>query len=197
MYGGLPHAVFSLAHVGFQPTSVLMTGSHFISEYTMSRMLHAAILHSLWHDVWTNTTHDDVIVHIDWMLHSLLLRSYETEPRRLERPQHAIYLIVYACFAPWLSSLPHQRNAENPTWLRDFDPRQELEARCAENSSTAAATRRTIAVLDGLRVKSEECIRLLGAEDLEVFKAVWKSMRAKLMAETEARTLYNIRQAQN
>ena len=60
-----------------------MSGSHFISEYTMSVMLEAATSHSAWHDVWTNATHDGIIAHVDWMLHNLLVRNVNGIPSRI------------------------------------------------------------------------------------------------------------------
>jgi hypothetical protein len=85
---GLPHAVFSVAMEGHRPTCVIMSGSHFISEYSMSLMLEAAISHSTWHDVWMNATHDDVIMHVDWMLHNLLLHSVNGVPSHILRNQN-------------------------------------------------------------------------------------------------------------
>lgn len=72
---GLPHAVFSVSLQGYRPTSVLMSGSHFISEHSLPAMLEASISHSLWHDIWTNALHDDKIAHMAWMLDDFLRRT--------------------------------------------------------------------------------------------------------------------------
>jgi hypothetical protein len=192
MPSGLPHAVFSVARVGYKPTCVFMSGSHFISEYNMSVMLEAAISHSAWHDVWTNSTHDDVIFHIDWMLHNLLLRSSNGIPSRILRGNNVFALVTYARFAPWLSSLPHQRHVGNPTWLRDFEPLSDLRARLSENPSTQGATRRRLVALDGLARKADELIRSFLRSDYEAFQLFWEASRQKLVSEVQRRIDYNL-----
>lgn len=197
MYSGLPHAVYSVALAGFKPTCAVVSGSHFISEYSMSRMLDAAISHSVWHDVWTNATHDDVVYHVDWMLHDLLLRSVNGIPSRILQNTNAFALFTYARFAPWLSSLPHQRHFDNPTWLRTFDPLADLRSRLEENPSTQAATRRMLDALDQLARKADEAISSLPPVDYQAFQAVWESSRCALESEIQRRVNYNITLLEN
>src|SRR5271154_973652 len=189
---GLPHAVFSVAMKGWKPTCVIASGSHFISEYSLPLMLEAAISHSAWRDVWTNATHDDVIFHVDWMLHNLLLRSLNGVPSRVLRDSNVFALVTYARFAPWLSSLPHQRHIGNPAWLREFDPLADLRARLSQNSSSQAATRRTLDALDGLARKADECISSFFPMDYEAFKVFWEASRRKLESELQRRIDYNV-----
>jgi hypothetical protein len=188
---GLPHAVFSVGMVGYKPTCVIMSGSHFISEYTMSLMLEAAISHSAWHDVWTNSTHDDVIAHVDWMLHNLLIRSLHGVPSRILQNGNAFALITYARFAPWLSSLPHQKQLENPTWLKDFSPLDDLKSRMSQNPSTQAATKRRLDILDRLARKADECVSSFIPVDLRAFTEAWEASRRKLEFEMQRRMKYN------
>ena len=187
----LPHSVFSVGMEGYKPTCVIMSGSHFISEYTMSLMLEGAISHTVWHDVWTNATHDDVIVHVDWMLHNLLLRCRNNIPSRILRNQNVFALVTYARFAPWLSSLPHQRHLDNPIWLREFEPLGDLRDRLSENPSTQAATQRTLDTLDRLARKADECISYFLPTDHQAFKAFWEASRQKLEWEIQRRIDYN------
>lgn len=189
---GLPHAVFTVGMEGYKPTSVMMAGSHFLSEYTMSLMLDAAISHSAWHDVWTNATHDCIVAHVDWMLHNLLLRSENGIPSRILQNGNAFALIAYARFALWLGSPPHQRHVENPAWLKDFSPLGELKSRMEENRSTRAATRRMLDILGRLSRKADECVSSFIPADLRAFKAVWKASREKLEAELQRRHKYNM-----
>lgn len=193
MPGGLVHLVFSVKRNGFKPTSVLMSGSHFLSEHSLTRMLDAAISHSLWHDVWTNATHDDVIAHVDWMLHSLLIRSSDRRPTQVYEPQQVYALLTYASLAPWLSSLPHQLNHGNPTWLETFDPTRDLEDRLSQDASTAAATARTLDILEGLRCKAAACVALLHNQEHRLFNAFWAASRQSLANEMKAQTAYNLR----
>lgn len=188
---GLPHAVFSVAKEGFQPTSVLMTGSHFLSEFSMSSSLEAAISHSLWHDVWTNATHDDVIFHVDWMLHDILLRSQNGVPSNFNKGNVAFALLTYARFAPWLRSLPHQLHNDNPTWLHKFDPIQELHLRLSENPSTAAATLRMMNALNALGRKADELIAALSPQDRQAFNTFWEATWKHLQFEISRRVQYN------
>jgi len=188
---GLPHAVFSVVMEGYKPTCVIMSGSHFISEYSMLPMLDAAISHSVWHDVWTNATHDDVVFHVDWMLHNLLLRSLNGIPSRILRNPNAFALFTYARFAPWLSSLPHQRHVDDPDWLRTFDPLADLHSRLSENKTAQAATRRMLDVLDRISRKADEGISSLLPIELQAFKMFWEASRQKLEYEIQRRIDYN------
>jgi hypothetical protein len=169
-----------------------MSGSHFISKFSMLPMLEAAISHSAWHDVWTNSMHDDVIFHIDWMLHNLLLRSINGIPSRILRNESAFTLVTYTRFAPWLSSLPHQRHVDNPTWLRDFEPLNDLRARLSENPSTQAATHRTLDALDRLAQKADQCISSFLPSDYQAFEVFWEASHQKLETEIQRRVDYNI-----
>jgi hypothetical protein len=189
---GLPHAVFSVGMEGYKPTCVIMSGSHFISEYTMSLMLEAAISHSAWHDVWTNATHDCIIAHVDWMLHNLLLRSVNGVPSRILQDSNAFALIAYARFAPWLTSLPHQRQLQTPAWLKDFSPLDDLKNRMSQNASTQAATNRTLDILDHLARKADMCVSSFLPADLTAFMAAWEASRQKLESELQRRLDYNI-----
>jgi hypothetical protein len=141
---GLPHAVFSVALEGYKPTCVVMSGSHFISEHTMPLMLEAAISHSAWHDTWTNATHDDIITHVDWMLHSLLIRSTNGIPSRIFQNSNVFALVIYARFAPWLRSLPHHRQLENPAWLKGFSPLDDLKIQMSQNAKHAGRSQANI-----------------------------------------------------
>lgn len=193
---GLRHAVFSVAKQGFRPTSVLMSGSHFISEYTLSAMLQAAISHSLWHDVWTNATHDDVSVQMDRILHRLILDS-ESDNRSLRlKGKNLFALLTYARFAPWLRSLPHQRYVEDPEWLYSFNAIKELEERIGENPSTSAATQRTLATLDAMARKADYFIRGIVGPDRDLFNSFWESSHAALVNEIDRRVQYNIAHSQ-
>ncbi len=192
MIPGLPHAVFSVVLEGYRPTCVIMSGSHFISEYTMPLMLEAAISHSAWHDVWTNATHDCIIVHVDWMLHNLLIRSLNGIPSRILQNGNVFALVIYARLAPWLSSLPHQRQLENPAWLKDFSPLDDLKNRMSQNPSTQAATNRTLDILDRLARKADECISSFLPIDFRAFMVAWEASRQQLMSELQRRLDYNI-----
>jgi hypothetical protein len=194
---GLPHAVFSVVLVGYKPTCVVMTGSHFISEYTMSLMLEAAISHSAWHDVWTNATHDCIIAHVDWMLHNLLVRSTNGIPSRILKNANVFALVIYARLAPWLSSLPHQRQLENLAWLKGFLPLDDLKNRMLQNSSTQAATNRTLDILDRLARKADECISSFLPIDFRAFLVAWEASRQKLESELQRRLDYNIQLLEN
>jgi hypothetical protein len=189
---GLPHAVFSVVMKGWKPTCVIMSGSHFISEYSLPLMLEAAISHSAWHDVWTNATHDDVIFHVDWILHNLLLRSVNGVPSRILQGNNAFALVTYARFAPWLSSLPHQRHVGNPAWLKEFEPLSNLRARLSQNASTQAATRQRLDALDQLARKADELISSFLPIDYRAFQAFWEASRKKLESEIQRRIDYNI-----
>ena len=157
----------------------------------MSPMLEAAISHSAWHDVWTNSTHDDVIAHVDWMLHNLLLRSVHGVPSRILQNGNSFALITYARFAPWLSSLPHQKQLENPAWLKDFSPLDHLKSRMSQNPSTQAATKRTLDILDRLARKADECVSSFNAVDLRAFAVSWEASWRKLEFEMQRRMKYN------
>jgi hypothetical protein len=109
---GLPHAVFSVAKQGQKPTCVVMSGSHFISEYSLPLMLEAAISHSAWHDVWTNATHDDVIFHIDWMLHNILLCSMNGVPS----PHSSRQQRICPCDVCTLRSVAEQSSTSEAHW---------------------------------------------------------------------------------
>src|SRR5271170_4015830 len=194
---GLPHAVFSVGMVGYKPTCVIMSGSHFISEYTMSLMLEAAISHSAWHDVWTNATHDSVIAHEDWMLHNLLLRSLNGVPSHILETPNAFALITYARFAPWLSSLPHQKQLENPAWLQNFLPLDDLKSRMSQNSSTQAATNQRLYILDHLARKADECVSSFIPVDLTAFMATWDASWRKLEFELQRQLQYNMDSVNN
>jgi hypothetical protein len=194
---GLPHAVFTVAMKAYKPTCVIMSGSHFISEYTMPLMLEAAISHSAWHDVWTNATHDGIIAHVDWMLHNLLVRSVNGIPSRILQNGNVFALVIYARFAPWLSSLPHQRQLENPAWLTDFLPLDDLRSRMSQNPSTQAATNRTLDILDCLARKADECISSFLPADFSAFKIAWEASRQKLESELQRRHDYNIKLLDN
>jgi hypothetical protein len=189
---GLPHAVFSVGMEGYKPTCAILSGSHFISEYSMSLMLEAAISHSIWHDVWTNAMHDDVIIHVDWMLHNLLLRSSSGIPSRILRDHNAFALVTYGRFAPWLRSLPHQSHVDNPTWLREFGPLDDLHARLSENSSTQAATRRTLDILNRLARKADVCISSFPPSDRLAFEKFWEASQQKHRREIQRRMDYNM-----
>jgi len=194
---GLPHAVFTVVMKGYKPTCVIMSGSHFISEYNMSLMLEAAISHSAWHDVWTNATHDGIIAHVDWMLHNLLVRSVNGIPSRILKNGNVFALVIYARLAPWLSSLPHQRQLENPAWLKNFSPLEDLRSRMSQNPSTQAATNRTLGILDRLARKADECISSFLPADFSAFKLVWEASRQKLESELQRRLDYNIKLLDN
>jgi hypothetical protein len=194
---GLPHAVFSVVLAGYKPTCVIMSGSHFISEYTMSLMLEAAISHSAWHDVWTNATHNCIIAHVDWMLHNLLVRSMNGIPSRILKNANVFALVIYARLAPWLSSLPHQRQLENPAWLKGFLLLDDLKNRMLQNPSTQAATNRTLDILDRLARKADECISSFLPADFRAFLVAWESSRQKLESELQRRLDYNIRLLDN
>ena len=194
---GLPHAVFSVAKQGQKPTCIVMSGSHFISEYSLPLMLEAAISHSVWHDVWTNATHDDVIFHIDWMLHNVLLRSVNGVPSRILQGNNAFALATYARFAPWLSSLPHQKHIGNPTWLREFDPLGDLCKRLSQNRSTQAATRRMLDAWNRVARKADELIGSFLATDYQAFQLFWEASRKQLKLEIQRRIDYNISLLEN
>ena len=194
---GLPHAVFTVVMKGYQPTCVIMSGSHFISEFTMSLMLEAAISHSAWHDMWTNATHDSIIAHVDWMLHNLLIRSVNGIPSRILKNGNVFALVIYARLAPWLSSLPHQKQLENPAWLTNFLPLEDLRSRTSQNPSTQAATNRTLDILDRLARKADECISSFLPADFSAFKLAWEVSRQKLESELQRRLDYNIKLLDN
>ena len=158
----------------------------------MPLMLEAAISHSVWHDVWTNAIHDDVTMHVDWMLHNLLLRGLNGIPSHILKGINVFALVTYAQFAPWLSSLPHQRHVGDPAWLWEFNPKADLRVRLSENPSTQAATRRTLDVLDCLGRKADECISSFLPRDHEVFEAFWQASWRKLGEEIQRRIDYNI-----
>lgn len=187
---GLPHAVFSVAKEGFKPTSVLMTGSHFLSEFSMSASLEAAISHSLWHDVWTNAVHDDVVFHVDWMLHDLLIRLQHGVPSNTS-DNLVFALLTYARFAPWLRSLPHQLHAHDPSWLLTFDPVHDLYTRLSENPSTAAGTMRMMNALNALGRKADEIVAAFSPRDFQAFTAFWEASWNQLQTEIRRRVSYN------
>ena len=194
---GLPHAIFTVAMKGYKPTCVIMSGSHFISKYTMSLMLEAAISHSAWHDVWTNATHDGIIAHVDWMLHNLLVHSVNGIPSRILKNGNVFALVIYARLVPWLSSLPHQRQLENPAWLKNLLPLEDLRSRMSQNPSTQAATNRTLGILDCLAWKADECISSFLPADFSTFKLAWEASRHKLESELQRRLDYNIKLLDN
>ena len=194
---GLPHAVFTFAMKGYKPTCVIMSGSHFISEYTMSLMLEAAISHSAWHDVWTNVTHDGIIAHVDWMLHNLLICSVNSIPSHILKNGNVFALVIYAHLAPWLSSLPHQRQLKNPAWLKNFLPLEDLRSRMLQNPSTQAAMNRTLDILDHLARKADECISSFLPADFSAFKLAWSASQQKLESELQRRLDYNIKLLDN
>ena len=182
---GLPHAVSTVGMEGYKPTCIIMSGSHFISEYSMLPMLDTAISHSVWHDVWTNTTHNDIIFHVDWMLHNLLLQSLNGIPSRILRNSNAFALLTYACFAPWLSSLPHQRHVDDPDWLRMFDLLADLRSWLSENKTAQAATRRMLDPLNRIARKGDECVSSLLPIEVQAFKMFWEGSRQKLKYEIQ------------
>ena len=157
----------------------------------MLPMLDAAISHSIWHDVWTNAMHDDIIFHVDWMLHNLLLRSLNGIPSRILRNSNAFALLTYTCFAPWLSSLPHQRHVDDPDWLRMFDPLADLRSRLSENKTAQAATRRMLDALNRIARKADKCVSSLLPIEVQAFKMFWEGSRQKLEYEIQRRIDYN------
>jgi hypothetical protein len=101
-------------------------------------------------------------------------------------------LITYARFAPWLSSLPHQKHLSDPAWLREFDPLHDLHARLSENPITQAATRQMLDALDRLARKADECISTFLPLDYQVFNVFWEALRQKLELEIQRHVDYNI-----
>ena len=158
----------------------------------MPLMLEAAISHSVWHDVWTNATHDGIIAHVDWMLHNLLVRSANGIPSRILKNGNVFALVIYGRFAPWLSSLPHQRQLENPAWLKSFLPLEDLKSRMSQNPSTQAATNRTLDILDRLARKADACVSSFLPADFSAFKLAWEASWQKLESELQRRHDYNI-----
>ena len=158
----------------------------------MSVMLEAATSHSAWHDMWTNATHDGIIAHVDWMLHNLLVRNVDGIPSRILKNGNVFALVIYARFAPWLSSLPHQRQLENPAWLKSFSPLEDLKSWMSQNPSTQAATHRTLGILDRLARKADQCISSFLPADFSAFKLTWEASWQKLESELQRRHDYNI-----
>ena len=189
--------MFSIAMKGWKPTCVIMSGSHFISEHSLLLMLEAAISHSAWHDVWTNATHDDVIFHLDWMLHYLLLHSVNGVPSHILQGNNAFALVTYAHFALWLSSLLHQRHVGKPTWLREFAPLHDLHAWFSQNPSTQAATCQRLDALDQLARKADELISSFLPIYYQAFQAFWEASSKKLESEIQHCIDYNISSLKN
>lgn len=196
MPSALGHSVGSVAKVGYKATSVLMSGSHYINFHGMVRMLEAGISHSLWHDAWTNATHDDVMVHIDWMLHNLLLRRLQMPTPSSAPDPNMFALLTYARFAPWLISLPHQLHEDEPAWLIDYNPLKDLESRLSTGSSNAAATQRTLSVIDQLVSKADSYISNLSPTEFRAFRIFWDASRKKFKDEIQRRVDYNRRKVE-
>lgn len=191
---GLRHAVFSISLDAHRPSSVVMSGSHFISEHTLPAMLEASISHSLWHDAWTNALHDDKIAHVAWMLHDLLMRRSKNAQRYPVTGINAFALITWGILAPWLISLPHQTAAyaANPLWLCNFDPKAYLTDRLGVSSLADAATNRMIAMLDQVGQQARHIYRELEPEDQEAFQQYYRGICEKLATEIIRRTEYNL-----
>lgn len=197
---GLPHAVFSVSLQGYRPTSVLMSGSHFISEHSLPAMLEASISHSLWHDIWTNALHDDKIAHMAWMLDDFLRRtraqhsSHRQESGGALGGVQAFALIAWGALAPWLISLPHQTSASasNPRWLETFDPLEYLTGRLHVSPLADAATSRMLAMLDQVGRMADVAFKRLALEDQEAFAHYYKDVCAKFANEIIRRTDYNL-----
>jgi len=158
----------------------------------MALMLEAAISHSAWHDVWTNATHDCIIAHVDWMLHNLLIRSLNGIPSRILKNANVFALVIYARLAPWLSSLPHHQQLENPAWLKGFSPLDDLKTRMSQNPSTQAATNRTLDILDRLARKADQCVSSFLPVDYAAFMVAWEASLQQLKSELQRRLDYNI-----
>jgi hypothetical protein len=113
---GMFHSVFTVDLPSLGPRSVVMSGSHFLSRYTMDQTLYASISHTFWHDVWTNATHDDRDYTIARMLAWHILH-----PRFTGVNLHALLLL--GTRHKHLRSLPlKQSPSKDPSWLHAFDP---------------------------------------------------------------------------
>ncbi|KAF8295390.1 hypothetical protein DL93DRAFT_2173907, partial [Clavulina sp. PMI_390] len=187
-----PHAVFSVSKEGFWTSSILMAGSHFLSRYTLGRTIEGAIFHALYHDMWTNADHDDMVFNVELMIHDLLMHHGARPAEKMFANDYVFALVAFARFAPWLRTLPHKPHKDDPIWLIGFDPIVDLSSRLNADESTKAATSRMLTALNMVASKADTLALEFTTNQMENFQEFWQATYNKLVTEILWRTQYNI-----
>jgi hypothetical protein len=195
---GVPHAVMSLQHPGRRPVSAVMSGSHCLNRFSMVESLHGSIRHAFWHDVWSNTTHDDR----DFLLARMLTWQGMCMEHKAEWPftgDNLYSLLVMGVVPYLLLSLPFASHAQTTkkfdenlaSWLERYDPH-------AANTPNAPST--TVdALLSTVRLHmaqvAHRIMSLLSLPEQEELNQFWASAYALFCKEHESRCSYNTSKA--
>lgn len=121
MLPGTYHAMWMVNILPLGPRSTVMSGSYFMSQYTMDQSLYAAILHTFWHDLWTNATHDDrdytIVRMLAWQYYLMPTHNGPFKGRSLYA------LLIFSRLHSLLRSLPWKKSCgREPLWLECFVP---------------------------------------------------------------------------
>src|SRR5260370_1757866 len=125
MAPGVPHSVISLQQPECLPVSTVMSGSHCLNCFRMATTLHGSIKHAVWHDVWTNATHNDCDFAIACMLVWQAMHM-ESEAEWPFQGQNLYSLLVMGLVPFVLQSLPfHAHNKVKEGQVKEANPTAE------------------------------------------------------------------------
>ena len=186
---GTFHAVITVDIPSLGPRSTVMSGSHFLSRYTMVLSLFAAVEHSIWHDLWTNDTHDDRDYTINRML------AWQASSPSDSRPftgRNLYALLIFGWLHLLLRSLPWKTSSSRePLTLESFNPEVDLPDMQAERFEGFPAHQFLQDARAYMRQLSIFIIHDMNVEEREEYAEFWKEVRTYYIAEFNARVKYN------
>jgi len=176
---GVFHTVFTvfLLSSGSGPQSVAMSGSHFLSRFTMVQSLYAAISFAIWKDVWPNAEHDDR----DYTIAKMLV--WQARSRGRNTPFKGKNLYALLMFGKLHHHLRWDRSRVIPDDFPDNDP-IDLEA--------FADDKLLQDVREYMSLVSDHIVYHMKPLEREVYTEFWREAASFYLAELESRKQYQL-----
>jgi hypothetical protein len=174
---GTPHAVVSLERPGCRPVATVVSGSHCYNRFCMRASLLGSIRHALWHDVWTNSIHDDRDFAIARMVVWQLIKM-EAGAALPFQGENLYALLIMAMNAFLLVSVPFSSASEKELakyWLERYNP------------STNLSTSLLSAVREDMSKIAHSIAATLSPPATDEFSAFWTHIRNIFLSEFEHR----------
>ena len=149
--------------------------------------LRGAIKHALWHDVWTNSTHDDRDFSIARMLAWQAMRMHSGVAWPFQG-KNLYALLVMGIIPRLLQSVPFSTKTD-AAWLARYDPLSDAPHVPSPSNNLLQSVHKKMAQVSHL------IIQQLAAPELAQFQRFWADERAMFIQEFESRCKYNRQRA--
>jgi len=152
-----------------------MRGFHAMNRNTMVRTLYGSMDHALFHDVWSNTSHDDR----DFSIGHMLAWHKESQGEKPFKDDQLYALLFMGKNAPYLRSHPHD---DTPDFLETYSPD------VSDDPDSQQIANNWL----WMQELADEIVMGFGPTERERYLAFWEKARQYWVEQVQVRAKYNL-----